>query len=100
MLTLLLALPVPAWAGSSQATLAVAVVVAPRCAVRTGPGDTVAMRCTKGARPAGRDAGPATIGPRITRTVLPASAPSPRGESAALTTAEVVGPRLIVTVNF
>ena len=43
---LLLALPVPAWAGSSQATLSVAVVVAPRCAVRTGAGEAVSMRCT------------------------------------------------------
>lgn len=83
---LLLALPVPAWAGSSQATLSVAVVVAPRCAVRTGAGEAVSMRCTKGAVPSGRAAAPTAVGPRITRTLLPASALAPQAE--------------IITVNF
>jgi hypothetical protein len=83
---LLVALPGPVWAGSSQAALSVAVVVPARCAVRTSPGAAVAMRCTKGAVPSGREAAPTAVGPRITRTLLPASAPSPGAE--------------IVTVNF
>jgi hypothetical protein len=83
---LLLVLPVPVRAGSSQATLSVAVVVAPRCAVRTSAGEAVSMRCTKGAVPSWRDAAPTAVGPRITRTLLPASALAPHAE--------------LITVNF
>ncbi|HWN12792.1 MAG TPA: hypothetical protein VNU02_02970 [Candidatus Dormibacteraeota bacterium] len=54
-----LMLPLPAWAGSAQATLTVGVVVPARCAVRVasslaasdgmgGAREAVAMRCTKG----------------------------------------------------
>jgi hypothetical protein len=54
-----LMLPLPAWAGSAQATLTVGVVVPARCAVRVasslaasgmaaGAREVVAMRCTKG----------------------------------------------------
>ncbi len=55
-----LMLPLPAWAGSAQATLTVGVVVPARCAVRMASSlaasdgmaararEAVAMRCTKG----------------------------------------------------
>ena len=76
-----LMMPLPAWAGSAQATLTVGVVVPARCAVRVagslaasdgmaaGAREAVAVRCTKG------------------------SLPSPAG-------AEAAGPGLVVTVNF
>ena len=105
--TLLLALPAPGWADSSQAALAVSVVVPSRCAVRVpgllgstamraaGAGEAVAMRCTKGALPTAPGAPGGAAGPRISRdVVLPAAAPSPL---AAAGTGEA---RVIITVNF
>jgi hypothetical protein len=118
--TLLLALPLPAWAGSSQAALAVGVVVSPRCAVRmpaaliphevsaTPSRESVAMRCTKGALPSGAGSGATatTVGPRITRDLVltaatgPMAAPRPLTETSPSPTAEVVAPRVVITVNF
>ena len=88
---LLAALPAPVLAGSSQAALAVSVVVPARCAVRipgtqgavpavAGSG-TVAMRCTRGVLPADPGAAATAVGPRISS--------SAEG-----------GARMIVTVNF
>jgi hypothetical protein len=88
---LLVALPAPALADSSQAALAVGVVVPARCAVRipgaqgsipavAGP-ETVAMRCTRGVLPTDPGATGTAAGPRI----------SSSAESGA---------RTIVTVNF
>ncbi|HSB41092.1 MAG TPA: hypothetical protein VLK28_04640 [Methylomirabilota bacterium] len=88
---LLVALPAPVLADSSQAALAVSVVVPARCAVRTpgiqgsipavaGP-DTVAMRCTRGVLPTDPGAAATAVGPRISS--------SAEG-----------GARMIVTVNF
>jgi hypothetical protein len=109
------ALPVLSWAGSSQATLAVAVVVPARCAVRTPASVTgllgtaaiepVAMRCTKGTLPiAGGPASPTAVAPRISRDLvavaLPApAAPRPVSEVSALPT-NAPGPHLVITVNF
>jgi hypothetical protein len=95
-----LVLPLPAWAGSAQATLAVAVVVPARCAVR------VAMRCTKGSLPSpSGPSGPSAVGPRITRDLVTTATPStgsprPLSETGPLAEAEAAGPRLVVTVNF
>lgn len=120
VLMLLPALPLPANAGSSQAALAVSVVVSPRCAVRTPasalPSDvsaitsreSIAMRCTKGTLPSdmGVGAGAATVEPRITRhLVLTAatpviSAPPPLTATSSSAPAEVSGPRVVITVNF
>jgi hypothetical protein len=115
---LLSALSAPAWAGSSQAPLAVAVVVPARCAVQM-PGtvvtadlpaaaarETVAMRCTKGALPSGRGSimAPGAVGPQITRTFLPAGsplvAPRPLSDATPIPGAETSGPRVVITVNF
>lgn len=111
-------MPLPAWAGSAQATLTVGVVVSARCAVRVpgslatgdqvaGPRETVAMRCTKGSLPSSTgSASPSAVGPRITRdlvTATPSSAVSPRPVSEAvngLDGTDAAGPRLVVTVNF
>jgi hypothetical protein len=118
--TLLLALPLPGWAGSSQAALTVSVVVSPRCAVRmpaslipsevsgSSSHESVAMRCTKGALPsgAGSAATATTVGPRITRDlVLTAAtgamaAPRPLTETISSTAAEIAAPRIVITVNF
>jgi hypothetical protein len=117
---LLLALPVPAWAGSSQAALAVGVVVPARCAVSVpgtmgsvdlsaaGAAETVAMRCTKGTLPtgAGSAAAPGAVGPRVTRTVVlttsdaAPAAPRPLTETTPLTAAETSSPSMVITVNF
>ncbi|MGH7373951.1 MAG: hypothetical protein ACREJY_06970 [Candidatus Rokuibacteriota bacterium] len=117
--TLLLALPLAAWAGSSQSALAVSVVVSPRCAVRmpaslipnevsaTPSRESVAMRCTKGALPSGAGSGATatTVGPRITRDLLLAAtpamaAPRPLTETSPSSAAEVEAPRVVITVNF
>jgi hypothetical protein len=115
---LLLALPLPGWAGSSQAALAVGVIVPARCAVQTpgtlapsdlagrGAGESVAMRCTKGILPAGiaSSANPGTVGPQITRdlvlisTTPGASAPRPLTEMTVPVVGEAAG--LVITVNF
>jgi hypothetical protein len=88
---LLVALPAPVVADSSQAPLAVSVVVPARCAIRvpSSPGSmlpgagagTVAMRCTRGVLPADPGAAATAVGPRISS--------SAEG-----------GARMIVTVNF
>lgn len=112
-------MPLPAWAGSAQATLTVGVVVPARCAVRVagslatgdaitpGPREAVAMRCTKGSLPSpAGSAGPSAVGPRITRdlvtTATPSAAsPSPLSDAASgMDGADAAGPRLVVTVNF
>ncbi len=118
--TLLLALPLPAWAGSSQAALAVSVVVSPRCAVRTPAAlvstevsaapsrESVAMRCTKGALPSSAASGATatTVGPRISRDLVLTAAtgalagPQPLTETTSSSSAEVSGPRVVITVNF
>jgi hypothetical protein len=112
-----LVLPLPAWAGSAQATLAVAVVVPARCAVRVagalaasdgvaGTREAVAMRCTKGSLPSpSGPSGPSAVGPRITRDLVTTATPStgsprPLSETGPLAEAEAAGPRLVVTVNF
>jgi hypothetical protein len=113
-----LVLPLPAWAGSAQATLAVAVVVPARCAVRVagslaasdgvmaGTREAVAMRCTKGSLPSpSGPAGPSAVGPRITRDLVTTATPStgsprPLSETGPLAGTEAAGPRLVVTVNF
>jgi hypothetical protein len=112
---LLAALPMPAWAESSQAALAVSVVVPAHCAVRmpgtvapvdlpaSGSHETVAMRCTKGALPSGPGGviNPGAVGPQIGRSfVLPAAAPRPLSETSPIAVAETGGPRIIITVNF
>jgi hypothetical protein len=88
--TLLLALPAPVRADSSQAALAVSVVVPARCSLRipgnlgsmpTVGGGAVAMRCTKGVLPTDPAASASAVGPRISRS------------------AEGVG-RMTITVNF
>ena len=111
-----LLLPLPAWAGSAQAALTVAVVVPARCAIQV-PGsmaaqagtlgtnrEGVAMRCTKGTLPTSNgQAGPSAVGPRITRdlvTAAPLQAPRPQTEAGTTTTTEATGPRMVVTVNF
>ena len=114
-----LMLPLPAWAGSAQATLAVAVVVPARCAVRVagalaasdgmaaGSRETVAMRCTKGSLPSSTGpSSPSAVGPRITRDLVmtaPApskSSPQPLSETGLVAGTEAAGPCLVVTVNF
>ncbi len=112
-----LMLPLPAWAGSAQAALTVAVVVPARCAVRVvglaasdgavaGGREAVAMRCTKGSLPsAAGPAAPSAVGPRVTRdlvmaTVPSTSAPQPLSETGQIGGPEIAGPRLVVTVNF
>jgi hypothetical protein len=114
-----LMLPLPAWAGSAQATLTVAVVVPARCAVRVagslaasgglvaGSGEAVAMRCTKGSLPSSTgSSSPSAVGPRITRdlvmtTAAPSkSSPQPLSETGLVAATEAAGPRLVVTVNF
>ena len=117
---LLLALPIPSWAGSSQAALAVGVVVPARCAVRvpgtvgsaelpaTGAGEAVTMRCTKGAVPPGPGGVMASgaVGPQITRRFVPpaadgaAAAPRPLSETSPTAVAETGGLRMMITVNF
>jgi len=117
LITLLsLALPVSAWAGSSQAILAVGAVVSARCAVRVPssmttaavPGmavlEPVAMRCTKGALPstAAGVSSSTAVAPKITRDLVAeavVSAPYPLSETGALTT-ETPGNHLVITVNF
>jgi hypothetical protein len=114
-----LMLPLPASAGSAQATLAVAVVVPARCAVRVAGSlaasdgmvaasrETVAMRCTKGSLPSSTGpSSPSAVGPRITRDLVmtaPASSmssPQPLSETGLVAGTEAAGPRLVVTVNF
>jgi hypothetical protein len=111
-----LMLPLPAWAGSAQAALTVAVVVPARCAVRVvgltagdgvvaGNPEAVAMRCTKGSLPSATGpSAPSAVGPRITRDLVmatpSASAPQPLSETGQIGTPETAGPRLVVTVNF
>ena len=112
-----LMLPLPAWAGSAQAALTVAVVVPARCAVRVtglaasdgvvaGSREAVAMRCTKGSLPsAAGPSAPSAVGPRVTRdlvmaTVPSTSAPQPLSETGQIGGPETAGPRLVVTVNF
>lgn len=125
IMTSLVALPLPTWAGSAQAALGVGAVVAARCAVRT-PGslaagdvpatpsdDPVSMRCTKGSPPSATGvSSPAAARPRVSRdlilsaagAVLP-PAGAPMGAPRPLTDAGVAGPaangpRLVITVNF
>jgi len=108
-------MPLPAWAGSAQATLTVGVVVPARCALRVpgslagdqiaGSRETVAMRCTKGSLPSSTgSAGPSAVGPRITRDLISttlAGGPRPLTEAAGDQAGpEASGPRLVVTVNF
>jgi hypothetical protein len=120
VITLLgLTLPLPAWAGSAQAALTVAVVVPARCAVRitnslaasdgvmAGSRAAVAMRCTKGSLPSATGpSSPSAVGPRITRdlattTATPStSGPRPLSEAGQVAGTEAAGPRLVVTVNF
>jgi hypothetical protein len=114
-----LMLPLPAWAGSAQATLTVAVVVPARCAVRVpgslaasdgmvaGSREAVAMRGTKGSLPSSTgSSSPSAVGPRITRdlvmtTAAPSkSSPQPLSETGLVAVTEAAGPRLVVTVNF
>lgn len=111
-----LMLPLPAWAGSAQAALTVAVVVPARCAVRVvglaasdgvaaGSREAVAMRCTKGSLPsAAGPSAPSAVGPRISRDLVvatpPTSAPQPLSETGEIGGPETAGPRLVVTVNF
>ena len=115
-----LMLPLPAWAGSAQTTLAVAVVVPARCAVRVagslaasegmmaGGQDTVVMRCTKGSLPSATGpSSPSAVGPRITRHLVTTTAatpfessPQPLSETGLVAGTEAAGPRLVVTVNF
>jgi hypothetical protein len=113
-----LMLPLPAWAGSAQATLTVAVVVPARCAVRVagslaasdgmvaGSREAVAMRCTKGSLPSSTGpSSPSAVGPRITRDLVMTTAPStsspqPLSETGLVAGTEAAGPRLVVTVNF
>src|SRR5512142_1335573 len=108
-------LPLPAWAGSAQATLTVAVVVPARCAVRVvglaasggvvaGSREAVAMRCTKGSLPSATGpSAPSAVGPRITRDLVMAtatpstSAPRPVSETDQIGGPETAGPRLVVT---
>jgi hypothetical protein len=117
---LLAALPVPAWAGSTQAALSVGVVVPARCAVRmpgtvapadlpaAGPREAVAMRCTKGALPSGPGGvmAPGAVGPQITRSFIlpaagtPVTAPRPLSETSPTAVAETTGPRMVITINF
>jgi hypothetical protein len=118
MATLLLALPVSAWAGSTQAGLAVGVVVPARCAVRT-PGsvastevpasvsrESLGVRCTKGTLPAGTGVSSTSVGPRISRDLLltagsaAVAAPRPQSEAGTLVGGEALGPRLVITINF
>ncbi len=110
------ALPLPVWAGSSQAALAIGVVVPARCAVRmpdslaatdgiASPSrSTVAMRCTKGTVPAATGAGttPEAARPRITRDLVLSAPPASPGAPRPLaeTGMEAMGPRLVITVNF
>ena len=112
-----LLLPLPAWAGSAQAALTVAVVVPARCAVRV-PGsmaaqagtagsahEAVAMRCTKGSLPTSAgQAGSNAVGPRITRDLVTTATPvqtlSPQTDAGTTTMTEATGPRMVVTVNF
>jgi hypothetical protein len=112
------ALPLPAWAGSAQAALTVAVVVPARCAIRVpgsmtaqdglagGARETIAMRCTKGSLPgATGQAGGSVAGPRISRDVVtaapvPIASASRQAEAGATTVTEAAGPRMVVTVNF
>lgn len=114
-----LMLPLPAWAGSAQAALTVAVVVPARCAVRVAGSlaasdgmvarsrEAVAMRCTKGSLPSSTEpSSPSAVGPRITRdlvitTATPsASSPQPLSQTGLVAGTEAVGSRLVVTVNF
>ena len=114
-----LMLPLPAWAGSAQATLTVAVVVPARCAVRVagslaasdgmvaGSREAVAMRCTKGSLPSSTGSSSSSaVGPRITRdlvmtTAAPSkSSPPSLSETGLVAATEAAGPRLVVTVNF
>ncbi|HET8532504.1 MAG TPA: hypothetical protein VFO08_15245 [Methylomirabilota bacterium] len=113
-----LMLPLPAWAGSAQATLTVAVVVPARCAVRVagslaasdgmvaGSREAVAMRCTKGSLPSSTGpSSPSAVRPRITRDLVMTTAPStsspqPLSETGLVAGTEAAGPRLVVTVNF
>lgn len=117
--TVLLGLPLPVWAGSTQAALAVGVAVSARCAVSM-PGtmaptellararEAVAMRCTKGTLPTGPGsaATPGAVGPQITRSlVLPtgaalSAAPRPLSEISPLAVAEANAPRVVITINF
>lgn len=111
---LLVSLPVPVWAGSSQAALTVGVVVPARCAVRMpgtltstelpATGDGVAMRCTKGSLPSGPGAPSGAVGPRITRSLvlpMPGSVPAaPRPLAETTPFVEAGGPRMVITVNF
>jgi hypothetical protein len=115
-----LALPVAAWAGSAQASLAVSVMVPARCALRVAPllatgeaqrdGQAVAMKCTRGALPP-RDAASArrasAVEPRITREIVPGAASTapvaPRpipDHGVARTSADGAPSSLVVTVNF
>jgi hypothetical protein len=110
----LLALPAVAWAGSSQASLAVSAVVPARCAVRVLPSaepgvgarDSVVMKCTKGSLPSGDQATASrasAVEPRITRDLVFAVAPAPAAAPRPLSEqAPADGPtsRLVVTVNF
>jgi hypothetical protein len=114
-----LMLPLPAWAGSAQAALTVAVVVPARCAVRVagslaasdgivaGSREAVAMRCTKGSLPSATGpSSPSAVGPRITRDLVMTTAtpstgsPQPLSETGQIAGTEAAGPRLVVTVNF
>lgn len=90
--TLLLARPEVLWAGSTQAALAVSVVVPATCAVQVpgtvGAGGGVAMQCTKGAPPATRGSAtaPGAVDPQITQSPV--------------LVAESSGSHVVVTVNF
>ncbi|MGH7398255.1 MAG: hypothetical protein ACRELW_12040 [Candidatus Rokuibacteriota bacterium] len=114
-----LALPAAAWAGSTQATLAVGVVVPARCALRVaaalpsgdagGDGQVVVMKCTKGTLPPGDASSPrraSAVGPRITRDVVLTSAPAAAAAPRPLTdqgptqAALGVASSLVITVNF
>lgn len=112
---LALAVPLPAWAGSAQAALTVAVVVPARCAIRVPDsvaspdgtaGGTVAMRCTKGSLPGSTgQVSPSVAGPRISRDLvttapLQTASPRPKTEAAPTAMTEGAGPRMVVTINF
>lgn len=109
-----LALPVAAWAGSSQASLAVSVTVPARCALRvagavpTGQagGQAVTMKCTKGTLPSVDAAGPrraSAAEPRISREIVLGSVSAVPLAPLHVTEQGMTGPAsssLVVTVNF
>jgi hypothetical protein len=103
-----IAVPSFAWAGSTQATLAVSVTVPARCALRVatavpavaGGEQPVAMKCTRGTLPptdASTVRRASAVEPRISREVVLTSMPAPAGVPSPRTEP---GSTLLVTVNF